>query len=103
MRPRSLVDRVAAAFAGQQRGLVARWQLLAAGITEHLIDDRVRSGRWLVVYPGVYAVGHRALQPEASWLAAVLAYGPRALAADISAAGVRGLLRDFGPKPHVVV
>ena len=55
------VDRAAARLATHQHGVVGRAQLLALGVSEHAIDHRVRTGRFLALYRGVYALGHAAL------------------------------------------
>lgn len=102
MRPHP-IDRIVADLAERQRGVFARWQLLDLGISASMIDNRVRAGRWIIVHAGVYALGHRALRGEAWWLAAALACGREGAASHISGAGVLGLLRDDGTKPHVTV
>jgi hypothetical protein len=38
-------DRIIATLAGRQNGVVARWQLLAEGVTGHQIDWRLSTGR----------------------------------------------------------
>ena len=38
-----------------QGGVVSRAQALKAGLTVGVIKFRVSSGRWLQMYPGVYA------------------------------------------------
>lgn len=66
-------------LAGEQHGVVARWQLYALGFTKHQIAARVGSGRLLRLYRGVYAVGHDRLSARGRWLAAVLACGTEAV------------------------
>jgi very-short-patch-repair endonuclease len=51
------IDRLIAALAARQHGVVARWQLLAAGVTRHQIGDRLRTGRLHELHRGVYLVG----------------------------------------------
>lgn len=67
-------DRIAS-LASSQHGVVARRQLLAAGISRSQIAWRLRHGRLHLLHPGVYAVGHRAVSDHARWMAAVLAVG----------------------------
>jgi len=84
-------DRVIAALAARQWGVVSRGQLLDAGLSRKQIADRVRAGRLLTLHPGVYAVGHARLRSEGHWLAAVLAAGPGAALSHRDAAGLHGL------------
>jgi hypothetical protein len=56
------------------------------------VDVWARRGRLLVIYRGVYAVGHRALRAEGRRLAAVLACGPLAVLSHLTAAVHWGLL-----------
>jgi hypothetical protein len=46
-------DRVISALAARQHGVVARWQLLAAGLPVHVIDTRLCVGRLLALHRGV--------------------------------------------------
>lgn len=78
-------------LAAEQHGVVARRQLLAAGLTHAKIGERVRGGQLLPLHRGVYAVGHRRLRREGTWLAAVLAVGDRAVLSHRDAAGLHGL------------
>ena len=76
------LSRIVARIASRQHGVVARWQLVAAGISEGWIDVRLGKG-WLIrVYPGVYRVGHVAPSLEAEYMAAVLACGDGAVLVD---------------------
>lgn len=79
-----------AALAERQHGLVALMQVEAIGLSEGAIRHRLRSGRLHPVVRGVYAVGHRGRTPEARWMAAVLAYWPRAVLSFRSAAALSG-------------
>jgi very-short-patch-repair endonuclease len=88
-------------LASRQHGVVARTQLLRAGLTEHEIRGRVRSGALLRVHRGVYRVGHRAPSLEARYLAAVLASGDGALLSGRAAAHLFGLLKGNAPPPEV--
>lgn len=79
-------DLLIAGLASRQHGVVARRQLIAAGVTREAIAHRARTGRLHPLHRGVYAVGHLALSPTARDLAAVLASGPRAVLGHRSAA-----------------
>jgi Protein of unknown function (DUF559) len=65
--------------------------LLEVGLGRGLIQDRVRSGRLLLVHRGVYSLGHRRFDLHHRWMAAVLACGPRAVLSHRSAGHLWGL------------
>jgi hypothetical protein len=81
-------DASIAACAERQHGVVARWQMLALGITARAIDVRIDAGRLHPIHRGVYAVGHRVVSREGKWMAAVLAGGRRAVLSHESAAAL---------------
>jgi very-short-patch-repair endonuclease len=83
-------------LAAAQHGVVARWQLAAAGVTHSTIENGIAKGRLLRLHRGVYAVGHAHLRREGHWLAAVLAVGPGAVLSHRDAAG----LHDLRPANH---
>jgi very-short-patch-repair endonuclease len=85
-------DEAIGALAARQHGVIARRQLLAAGVTTKAIHVRHRAGRLLRVHVGVYAVGHVQLRREGWCLAAVLAAGPGAALSHRDAAALLGLL-----------
>jgi len=91
MDPQTDTHRAIGRLAARQWGVVARRQLLAAGLSPTAIRDRVRSGHLLALHPGVYAVGHARLRREGYWLAAVLAVGPGAALSHRDAAGLHDL------------
>jgi hypothetical protein len=64
-----------AGLATAQHGVVARRQLLDAGLTKEAVARRIRAGRLHIVHRGVYAVGHPVLTREGRWMAAALATG----------------------------
>lgn len=84
-------DQRIAAIAGLQRGFVARWQLLAAGIQSGAVDRMLANGRLLQAHRGVYSVGHSTTQPLGRETAALLAVGPQAVLSHRSAAVAWGL------------
>ena len=77
------------ALMAQQHGLVARAQALAAGMTQHQIRGRVRTGRWVRATPRVYRSGAVAPTPQSKLLAACMAYD--AMASHRSAAALLGI------------
>ena len=90
-------------LAGRQHGVVAWFQLRAAGISRGLVDFRLAEGRLHIVHRGVYAVGHAAVSGRGRLMAAVLALGPGAVLSHGSAAMLWGLLADWRGAAHVTV
>lgn len=79
------MDRRLSAVAARQYGVITRSQVLAAGIGDTGIEERIRTGRLLRLHRGVFAVGHRELRRQGHWLAAVMACGPGAVLSHASA------------------
>ncbi len=77
-----------AAIADAQEGRVARWQLILAGVGEHPIRWRLRSGLLTPEHRGVYAYGHPAPTARSAEIAALLTRGPEALICAHRAAGM---------------
>ncbi len=100
MRALDRSDRLIAAMAAPQHGVVARSQLLARGVSRSQIAGRLQAGRLHQMHRGVYAVGHRPRTDDALWVAAVLACGAGAMLSHRSAGALRALTRD-GPLPAV--
>ena len=101
-QPDATVDRTLARIAGAAHGVVARRELLDAGVTEGQIRQRLRTGALLWEYRGVYRVGHRAPSAGAAYAAAVKACGEGALLSGLAAAYLHGLLRGrAAPPPEV--
>jgi Transcriptional regulator, AbiEi antitoxin len=88
------VDRLIAALAERQHGVVARRQLLERGVGRRAIDNRVVSDRLHVVHRGVYAVGHPLLSAHGRRMAAVLACGPTAVLSHRAAGAHHHLLKS---------
>jgi|tagenome__1003787_1003787.scaffolds.fasta_scaffold20942223_1 hypothetical protein len=95
------VEVVLATIASRQHGVVARTQLLGAGVTSDEIRHRLECGALLREHRGVYRVGHRAPSLEARYLAAVLACGEDAVLSGRAAAYLFGLLKGGAPPPEV--
>ncbi|WP_205698066.1 type IV toxin-antitoxin system AbiEi family antitoxin domain-containing protein [Conexibacter sp. SYSU D00693] len=80
------------ALAGTQKGAVSRQQLAMLGLGDDAIASRLAAGRLIPLHRGVYLVGHRAMHPQAPWMAAVLAGGDGTVLSHRSCAGLRALL-----------
>lgn len=74
-------DHLIVSRAALNHGVVARSQLLLAGVSSASIDRRV-GGILTPLLPGVYSVG---ATTELGWIAAALAAEPRSAAADLTA------------------
>jgi predicted transcriptional regulator of viral defense system len=83
-------DEVLRTLAARQHGVVARRQLLAAGLTSKMIERRAAGRQLVALHRGVYAVGHDRLRREGWWMAAVLAAGPGARLSHRDAAALHG-------------
>jgi len=97
------VDHAIAELAARQGGVVARRQIVAAGLTASAIDNRVHNGRLHVVFRGVYAVGHRAISRGGRLKAAVLACGAGAALSHDTAAEWWGLQEQRSREIEVTV
>jgi Transcriptional regulator, AbiEi antitoxin/AbiEi antitoxin C-terminal domain len=96
-------DRLIAALAQRQHGVVGRRQLLELGLGRRAIGHRLASGRLHRLHRGVYAVGHRVLSREATWMAAVLATGPGAVLSHRSAAALWGIRDSASARVDVTI
>jgi hypothetical protein len=81
-------DSIIATLAARQHDVLARIQLLAAGLTAREIERRIASGHLHVIFRGVYAVGTPNVSQEGRWIAAVLAVGGDAALSHRSAAAL---------------
>jgi very-short-patch-repair endonuclease len=97
------VDRAIARLATRQDGVVERRQLVALGMTAAAIDHRVRAGRLIVLYRGVYTVGHKALTERGRLRAALIAAGPTAVLSHRTAAALWKLIPSMPPFVDVTV
>ncbi len=92
-----------AELACRQHGVVRRSQLVALGLGDRAIENRLRAGQLHRVYQGVYAVGHTNLTTEGHYLSAVLACGERAVLSHRSAAVMWRICPKRGPRVDVTV
>jgi very-short-patch-repair endonuclease len=107
MAGRSTPLGVAARIAGSQHGVVARRQLIRAGLTSSAIEHMLAAGRLLSLHRAVYAVGHRPAGPRSRDMAVVLLAGDTGVLARQSSAGLWAMTRPWhgpvhaiGPKSH---
>ena len=82
---------------------MARRQLIAAGISRHVIDRLVKSGFLHRLHRGVYAVGHTALPQFAREQAALLACGAGAVISGRSALYLWGIVESAPGDVEVTV
>jgi hypothetical protein len=90
-------------LAEEQSGLVARRQLLAIGFTPAQARQRIETGHWLAVLPGVYATFTGPLSEIARTWAAILYAGPDACASRGTALWLAGVLDRPPPLIHLEV
>ena len=95
------VERRVGRIASSAHGVVARRELLDAGVSSKEIEHRLRTGALIREYPGVYRVGHRAPSVDARYMAAVKACGEGAVLSGLAGAYLRGLLKGSAPPPEV--
>jgi predicted transcriptional regulator of viral defense system len=91
------------AFPSEHHGVVARRDLLAAGVGRRAIEHALATRDLYLTYRGVYAVGRPDLSAWGRRRAIVLACGVGAVLSHQSAAGAWGLRPDGSAHWHVTV
>jgi very-short-patch-repair endonuclease len=91
-------ERMIIELAAGQHGVVARVQLIRAGVSSDVVEHRLAAGWLRRLHRGVYAVGP-VTTPKARELAAVLACGDSAVLSRHSAAGLWLLARQRDGEP----
>jgi hypothetical protein len=86
-----------------QRGVVARQQALADGMTRHAVTARLESRRWQKLHDGVYYTYTGPVPREARLWAAVLRVGHGAVLSHETAAELWGFADRRSPVIHVSV
>jgi hypothetical protein len=86
-----------------QRGVVARQQALADGMTRHAVTARLESRRWQKLHDGVYYTYTGPVPREAQLWAAVLRVGHGAVLSHETAAEIWGITDGPTPVIHVSV
>ncbi len=89
----------------RQHGVISRSDAIADGLSQRQIQQRVATGLWVAVHPGVYRHAAHPVTPDQQIKAAVLAAGPGAVASHQAAAYLWNLLewREVGERPAVTV
>ena len=97
------VERAIARIVGRQDNVIAREQLLAAGLRRGAIAHRLQAGRLRRMHQCVYLMGPAPPTPMARKRAAAMACGPGAVISHRSAAELLGLLPEAGGEVEVTV
>ena len=84
------LERAIEALARRQHGVLARRQVLATGASPSFIDRRLRSGAWMSLAPGVYALPGNPSTWQRQAMAAVL-FHPQAVLSGTAAAALHGV------------
>jgi hypothetical protein len=96
------VDEIIARMASRSHGVVARLELLGAGVSPTEIRRRVRRGTLIPIHRAVFRVGHQAPSVLARYTAAVKACGDGSLLFRRAAAHLLGLVKDPPSLPEVL-
>lgn len=96
-----MVDMRMEALAEQQHGVVSLEQGRALGLTKAAIRHRYESGRWEIVFPGVYRLSGSLRTARQQAMASVLAAGPDAALSHTSGSALLAL-PGYVLKPIVV-
>lgn len=97
-----MLETMLADLASRQYGLFPRAQAQAVGLTERLIEMRLRTGRWVRVAPGVYGLPGVPPSWRRDLMAACLQAGPGGVVSHEAAAALHGLA-TMTPGPVVVM
>lgn len=97
------VDRLIAAIADAQHGVITREQLRNLGVDDNAIRYRVATGRLHRVAPNVFAVGRPSLDMHGQRLRALMTFSSEAWLSHRSGAAVWNLYWDATKSTHVSV
>jgi very-short-patch-repair endonuclease len=86
-----------------QHGVLARWQIQGQASDLALADSRLRSGRWQVLYRGVYATFTGYPSRTSTLWAGVRRCGPAAALSHATAAELDRIIDDHADAIHVTV
>jgi hypothetical protein len=88
--------------AGRQHGVVATDDVRSAGLDRYAVGRAVNRGLLHPMFPGAWSVGHKALNREAWWMAAILSVGDGALLTGPSACQLYGVYKKRIGQIHVL-
>jgi len=95
-------DQTLAAIAADQYGLFTLTQALASGLTHRIVERRARSGAFLRIEPGLFAVGGSPQSWHRSAMTAVLSGSERTAASHRTAAFLWGMTSHSPTRIEVV-
>jgi very-short-patch-repair endonuclease len=96
-------DRRLADIARRQHGVFALRQARDLGYTSGQIRHRIETGRWIVLHRGVCAIAGTPSSYRRMVMAAVLSYGPMAMASHLTAAFMLGIFTSVDGPIHVML
>jgi hypothetical protein len=96
-------DRQVAAVAAEQFGVFSRRQAAAEGLSEAAMSRRAMSGRWEIVFPGVYRLPGTTRTGRQRAMAAVLWGGASAAVSHTTAARLLRLEGTRSPELHLTL
>ena len=89
-------------LAARQHGIISADQCVRAGLSRHVLHDRVLDGAWRRVHRGIYALGPGRLSADQTDMAALLALGPEAVLSHHTAAVRNRISVPGSAKVHVL-
>ena len=96
-------DEAIATVAACQHGAFTNRQAVSVGFSQAAILNRRTTKRWLDAHRGVYVIAGSPRTEEQRVMAAVLALGPRAVAASLTAAWLHGLVEKCPERCYVAM
>ncbi len=89
--------------ASYQQGIIARTQVIGAGLSRSAVQRRVQAGEWQRLRRGIYATFTGKSTREAKLWTAILSAGPGAVLSHETAAEVHGFAGEFSKLIHITV
>lgn len=86
-----------------QDGVCTRQQVLALGLSDDFIRQRIERGVWMHLCPGVFLSGTGPVSEEQAWRASLLACGPRSMLTGVAGMRAHGVRIDRRPSAEVLL